>query len=258
MDNDDSPPPVVAAEDSDDSSDSKESPPAEGEAVSVEDQTLTCVQCGSQFVFSAEEQEFFASRELTEPPKRCRPCRAERRKARRGRGRRGRMKDYRSPAFREKHKLDNLYRSPAFQKKQDVDSIYRSPAFKEELENPEEIYRSPGFQQEESSEEIYRGPAFQPPDIEDEEAPQEDVAVNSGEHDLEEGPPPGYREPNSPHEIYRSPAFSDTDPAGYAPSYKRRQMHDIVCADCGRKSKVPFKPKKDKAVYCKDCFTKKR
>jgi len=224
-----------------------------------EDQTLTCVQCGAQFVFSAEEQQFFDSRGFEEPPKRCKGCRAERRKSRRG-GRRGRMREYRGPAFRDRRDKSKMYRSPAFQKKQDVDGIYRSPAFQNQQDDAEEIYRSPAFQdQQQDVDEIYRSPAFQQSLFEEEEEQARSaVELPEAEHDLEDGPPPGYREPNAPGEIYRSPAFSDTDPANYAPSYRKRQMHDILCAECGKKARVPFKPRKDRPVYCKECFAKKK
>ena len=49
----------------------------------VPDKILTCSDCGQQFTFSAEEQEFYAARGFTEP-KRCRSCRAARRTEREG------------------------------------------------------------------------------------------------------------------------------------------------------------------------------
>lgn len=42
------------------------------------DKTLTCVECGTSFAFSASEQELFASRGYTNEPKRCPECRAAR------------------------------------------------------------------------------------------------------------------------------------------------------------------------------------
>ncbi len=48
------------------------------------DKTLTCQDCGQQFTFSAEDQEFFAGKGYTEP-KRCPACR-QARKAERGGG----------------------------------------------------------------------------------------------------------------------------------------------------------------------------
>lgn len=251
-----------------------------------EDQTLTCVQCGSQFVFSGEEQEFFESKGLG-TPKRCKDCRAERRRGRRGGGRGGggrgggrgpRLKEYRGPAFRDEDRRSPTYRSPAFRDATAGEGIYTAPAFRERDGATEEIYTAPAFRErEEIDQAIYTSPAFKAPDHPEiaegilpatwrRPAVDEDgeplaaapAAVAEGEHDLELGPPPDYREPTSPHEMYRAPAFADTDPAGYAPSYRRREMTEIVCAGCGKKSRVPFRPQKDRPVFCKECFQKKR
>jgi CxxC-x17-CxxC domain-containing protein len=46
--------------------------------VTYEDRNLTCVECGSEFVFSADDQEFHASRGYQDP-KRCPSCRQARR-----------------------------------------------------------------------------------------------------------------------------------------------------------------------------------
>lgn len=45
------------------------------------DKVLTCADCGQEFVFSAREQEFYASRQFSEP-RRCGSCRASRKAAR--------------------------------------------------------------------------------------------------------------------------------------------------------------------------------
>jgi CxxC-x17-CxxC domain-containing protein len=50
--------------------------------MAFEDRTLTCVDCGNSFVFSAGEQEFHASKGFTNEPKRCLMCRQARRAAR--------------------------------------------------------------------------------------------------------------------------------------------------------------------------------
>jgi len=34
----------------------------------------------------------------------------------------------------------------------------------------------------------------------------------------------------------------------------RTQMHEAICADCGRDCEVPFKPTGSRPVYCSDCF----
>jgi CxxC-x17-CxxC domain-containing protein len=33
-----------------------------------------------------------------------------------------------------------------------------------------------------------------------------------------------------------------------------REMFDAKCGDCGNDCQVPFKPKDDRPVYCRDCF----
>lgn len=33
-----------------------------------------------------------------------------------------------------------------------------------------------------------------------------------------------------------------------------REMHDAICASCGAETKVPFKPRNDRPIYCRDCF----
>ncbi len=40
------------------------------------DKTLTCRDCGTQFVFTASEQDFYAQKGFTNEPSRCPSCRA--------------------------------------------------------------------------------------------------------------------------------------------------------------------------------------
>lgn len=35
-----------------------------------------------------------------------------------------------------------------------------------------------------------------------------------------------------------------------------RQMHDVICDGCGCTTQVPFQPRGDRPVYCRDCFQK--
>ncbi|MGE5619431.1 MAG: zinc-ribbon domain containing protein [Sphingomonadaceae bacterium] len=37
-----------------------------------------------------------------------------------------------------------------------------------------------------------------------------------------------------------------------------RQMFDVVCAECGKETRVPFQPRSDRPVYCSDCFENQR
>lgn len=50
------------------------------------DRTLSCLDCGQEFSFTAGEQDFYAQRGFTEPPKRCAGCRAARKSQRQGAG----------------------------------------------------------------------------------------------------------------------------------------------------------------------------
>ena len=36
-----------------------------------------------------------------------------------------------------------------------------------------------------------------------------------------------------------------------------RKMFKVVCAQCGTETTVPFEPRGDRPVYCRDCFNKK-
>jgi CxxC-x17-CxxC domain-containing protein len=42
------------------------------------DKVLKCTECGSEFVFTAGEQKFFADKGFTHEPKRCKNCKATR------------------------------------------------------------------------------------------------------------------------------------------------------------------------------------
>ena len=48
------------------------------------EKTLTCSDCGKTFPFTAEEQEFYASKGFTNEPKRCATCRKARKTERGG------------------------------------------------------------------------------------------------------------------------------------------------------------------------------
>jgi CxxC-x17-CxxC domain-containing protein len=52
--------------------------------MAYEDKTIQCVDCGAEFIFSADEQELFASKGYQNEPKRCPSCRHARRARREG------------------------------------------------------------------------------------------------------------------------------------------------------------------------------
>lgn len=49
--------------------------------MSYADKTLTCRDCGTQFVFTAGEQEFYAQKGFTNEPARCPSCRQARKQS---------------------------------------------------------------------------------------------------------------------------------------------------------------------------------
>ncbi|UCD22472.1 MAG: zinc-ribbon domain containing protein [Chloroflexota bacterium] len=52
--------------------------------MSLQDKTIQCSDCGTDFSFTAEEQEFYKSKGYTNEPKRCPPCRQARKTERNG------------------------------------------------------------------------------------------------------------------------------------------------------------------------------
>lgn len=47
-----------------------------------EDKTLICKDCGKEFVFTAGEQEFYASKGFENEPQRCKDCRDQKKRER--------------------------------------------------------------------------------------------------------------------------------------------------------------------------------
>jgi CxxC-x17-CxxC domain-containing protein len=52
--------------------------------VTYVDRTLTCVDCGQEFIHSADDQQYYVEKGFSSDPKRCVSCRATRRAAREG------------------------------------------------------------------------------------------------------------------------------------------------------------------------------
>jgi CxxC-x17-CxxC domain-containing protein len=52
---------------------------------------------------------------------------------------------------------------------------------------------------------------------------------------------------------YGKPARRDFGGGG---RFGRQGMHQATCAKCGQQCEVPFKPKGDKPIYCKNCYKK--
>ena len=42
--------------------------------------------------------------------------------------------------------------------------------------------------------------------------------------------------------------------SGYANTRPQREMFSATCSNCGGTAQVPFQPRSDRPVYCRDCF----
>ena len=61
---------------------------------------------------------------------------------------------------------------------------------------------------------------------------------------------------NEPKRCTQCRAARKSQQGGYGDSYgSPREMHPAVCAQCGKDTMVPFRPRGDKPVYCTDCFS---
>jgi CxxC-x17-CxxC domain-containing protein len=40
--------------------------------------------------------------------------------------------------------------------------------------------------------------------------------------------------------------------------FGKKEMFQVVCSECGKDTEVPFKPDENRAVYCKECYQKRR
>jgi CxxC-x17-CxxC domain-containing protein len=40
--------------------------------------------------------------------------------------------------------------------------------------------------------------------------------------------------------------------------FRQRNMYKIICADCNKECEIPFKPRPDRPVYCRDCFSRRK
>ena len=58
---------------------------------------------------------------------------------------------------------------------------------------------------------------------------------------------------------FRPPAYNHGAPGGRQDNnYRERVLHKAICADCKKECEVPFKPREDRPVYCKNCFSARK
>ncbi len=66
------------------------------------------------------------------------------------------------------------------------------------------------------------------------------------------------RPPNSPKPFQRNDQPPRNGAAPQDNRFRERVLHKAICADCNKECEVPFKPRPDRPVYCKECFSKRK
>ncbi len=67
-----------------------------------------------------------------------------------------------------------------------------------------------------------------------------------------------YQQKGLLHEPSRCPSCRSAKRAGSRSTSANREMHSIICAECGQPAQVPFLPQLNKPVYCSSCFERVR
>lgn len=67
-----------------------------------------------------------------------------------------------------------------------------------------------------------------------------------------------YADKGFQNEPGRCPACRAARRAANGGSRPERQMYDVICDGCGRPTQVPFQPRGDRPVYCRECFEAQR
>ena len=60
------------------------------------------------------------------------------------------------------------------------------------------------------------------------------------------------------HEPTRCPECRASRRRGGFRSDQPRTMYPVVCASCGIATEVPFEPRQERPVYCRDCYQTQR
>jgi CxxC-x17-CxxC domain-containing protein len=237
------------------------------------DRELVCASCGQRFLFSGGEQAYYSQNGLQEP-RRCKPCRAQRKTQGASGG--------------ERQPQGGGPRGPRTERR--AGQGPRAPqrgGFR--LPSPDDPngYRAPGFQTE-SRGHYAIDYAGLPKDEDDENDGQAVMLGDRGTVDRQgmrtdarparpaarggQGARPamprgmnGRRADRSgtDPDAYRSPGFANSAPASRPSSENgsnrrarraQRMRHEATCGDCGVQAFVPFQPGPDRPAYCKGCY----
>jgi CxxC-x17-CxxC domain-containing protein len=166
-----------------------------------EDKTITCVECGAEFLHTAEDQARYAERGFTNDPKRCREC-------------------------REKRKVEAEQQAEEGDKT--LTCIDCGTPFIHSAKD-QAYYAERGFTNEPKRCRECR------------EKRKAQAARNRRRSGPGRGGHGGGRGRGGPRE-----------------SRGQRESYEAICAECGARTTVPFKPVQGRPVYCRDCYRSRR
>jgi CxxC-x17-CxxC domain-containing protein len=66
----------------------------------------------------------------------------------------------------------------------------------------------------------------------------------------------GFQEPKRCPQCRRARKAQRNGGGGYGGG--ERKEHEVICAECGKLTTVPFEPRGDRPVYCRECFDARR
>ena len=73
----------------------------------------------------------------------------------------------------------------------------------------------------------------------------------------DKAPSHSYGRSKGPNILDTSTRFSIRDTRNRPGSGDSFAMHDAICAKCGKKCQVPFRPTSGKPIFCRDCYGRK-
>ncbi len=221
------------------------------------DSQIRCSDCGELFLFSEQEQAFFAEKGLNTPPKRCKPCRQARKTASPSGGGAG------GGGFGDRAPRPGGRARPSTggfgDRSRGAPARGAPPRGGEGGWRPRDAGAGPA-----------RAPASQ--------ATSSNGPRPSGGAPRESGgwktphaphaPPPGARARDARERTFAGPAPTsqqtqqaprqqaprDDDAKPAARERAAKPKFDITCAECGAPSQVPFKPLEGRQVYCQPCY----
>jgi len=234
----------------------------------MSDQHITCSECGGSFVFTESERQFYESKGLAGPPKRCKACRQARKAADGGRaggfrggardggfaGRPARGKDswnggapHGQDAPRGGPPAGGAPRGWGRMSGQDAPRAPRSGDAAQGGDRGPSRGRG-GYA---------RGA---------EGAPRGDVggrdagfAAGRGRREVVDAPRDA-RRPKRAGDARPAGAASPEEPRPARPAKTKpeRPKFDVTCKECGTAAQVPFKPIEGRDVFCQPCYRARR